>query len=110
MIRFFPTLMTISFQLLLVFYDWQIVHKIADNEAGNIEKNWLSPIPGFSVSYFPFVVSSGNEYYSLINVSTGKMQPFIRASSGNFVAMQPFLFAKDENNTLQIHTTSQIKN
>ena len=71
----------------LIIHDWKVVHEIADSEAGNTSKVWQSPMPGFNVDYFPFLVSSGLEFYSLVNVTTGTLQRFINASVKNARAM-----------------------
>ena len=56
---------------LVVFNDWKAIHRITDISPGNITKNSLLPLPNFHPEEFPFVVSSGYETCSLINVKTG---------------------------------------
>jgi len=83
--------------LLLIFHDWKVIHEISDSDAGNTYKDWQSPFPGFHVDSFPFVITSGLEFYGLLNLNSGVLQKMIKATSRNYYAMQPFFMMKDAN-------------
>ena len=68
---------------LLVVEDWKITHEIEDLNVGNGEKYWHCALPGFNMRYFPFVLTSGKEWYSLVNVKDGTASPFIKGTATN---------------------------
>ena len=57
---------------LLVIRDWQAVKRITCYSPMNKDKYCLEPLPGFDIEEFPFIVSSGRESISLINVKEGE--------------------------------------
>ena len=70
---------------LLVVSGWTVLHTVVDPVPGNIEKFWLSPPPQFDLENFPFVVSSGQISFNLVNVKTGEMGVFIDGSPQNLL-------------------------
>ena len=70
---------------LLIVHDWIVVKKglIEDPRAGNIEKFWMEPLPGFQYEKigdqeeFPWMVCSGKESINLVNVKTHLLMPLI---------------------------------
>ena len=68
---------------LMIIDDWTVLHTIVDPVSGNTEKFWLSPLPSFDLQTFPFVVSSGNNTFNVVNVKTGDMSVLINGSALN---------------------------
>ena len=56
---------------MLLIHDWKVVRIIQDQNPGNKDKCWISPIPGFDEETLPFLVCSGSQSFNLINVKTG---------------------------------------
>ena len=56
----------------------EVTKRIEEEDVGNGQKFWFSPLPGFDKNTFPFIISSGWEMYKIINVKTGDLKPFIR--------------------------------
>ena len=48
--------------------EWKELKRIVEPHTQNIGKNNLVPIPGFNEVILPFIVCSGSDYYTLINV------------------------------------------
>ena len=68
---------------ILIVHDWKIKKIIYKIEPGNFNKHWLRPLPDFDLDKYPFLISSGREFYSLINVKTMRIEKFIHSSCVN---------------------------
>ena len=53
---------------ILICHDWLVIHTIPEAIPGNTDKYWISKLPFFDFEKLPFVVISGKEAYSIINV------------------------------------------
>ena len=73
-------LLTIYPSDLLIIEDFKRVRVINSINLGSRKKFWISPLPGFDINSFPFLVCSGSQAYNLINVATGRTEPLIHAS------------------------------
>jgi len=62
---------------LLIVEDWKVMRKIDDPNPGNINKYCFMVFPGFDLKTFPFIVSSGESSFNLVNVSTGHMEVLV---------------------------------
>ena len=82
--------------------DWQTVRLIKAVHSGNMNKDYYEPLPQFDSLKFPFVMCSGYEHFSLINVLKCKTQVFIIASSPCIGPQQAFFF-KEEKYGFSIH-------
>ena len=63
---------------LLIVHEWDPIKLIMRNSEGNINKFCFTPLPGFNTKTFPFIICSGFEHISLINVKEKFMQVFIK--------------------------------
>ena len=72
----------VRFQL-VILHDWKVIHYISDPSVGNGEKYWHWTLPGFTNTDFPFVLTSGKECYSLVNVKEGTAFPLIKGTATN---------------------------
>ena len=63
---------------LLIVREWNPIKLIMRNSEGNINKFNFLPLPGFNVGKYPFIICSGFEHISLINVRELFMQVFIK--------------------------------
>ena len=54
---------------ILILDEWLTTIKIEDASNNNIQQFWITPMPGFDESTFPFLVCSGYETLSLININ-----------------------------------------
>ena len=66
------------------------------------------PMPGFDEKTFPFVISSGREFFNILNVRDYKMQALIRAPCMNIRCQQAFFFKKEENGYSMHFTTTEL--
>ena len=53
---------------LLLVRDWEPIKLIMRNSELNINKFCFAPLPGFNAKSYPFIICSGFEHISLINV------------------------------------------
>ena len=53
---------------LLIIHNWCVVRRIREEHPGNIQKDFIAQLPGFDAHRFPFLLCSGYDYFSLINV------------------------------------------
>ena len=58
---------------LLIIENWQPMKIIFRMQPTNTSKYFIAPFPNFDMKEFPFLVCSGSEHYSLINVRDYKM-------------------------------------
>ena len=63
---------------LLIVEDWNPVKRVMRNSERNINKFCFTPLPGFNAKTYPFIVCSGFEHISLINVKEHFIQVFIK--------------------------------
>ena len=93
---------------LLMIENWKPVKVIFRMMPNNHSKCYLAPFPNFDMKDFPFLVCSGSESYSLINVRDYKMQNLINASCANVRGQQAFFFKKEEFGYSLHFTTKEI--
>ena len=79
---------------LIVTRDWKVTHYISDPDSGNDMKRWQAILPFFDFNECPFVVSSGEASYNLINVKSGKMQVLASGSADNWSGQQAVCFSR----------------
>ena len=68
---------------MLIIKDWKVVREIVDPEADNLHKSFMMPLPDFDPIEFPWLLCSGQEKYSLLNVKESVFYPFIKGSAMN---------------------------
>ena len=68
---------------LLLVHNWEVVYALKDERSGNLTKQWAAPLPRFDIDTLPFLMVSGVECYSLVNVRTGKSFPLVKGSALN---------------------------
>ena len=90
---------------ILVTENWQPIRVLFRMQRTNSEKYFMRQFPQFDVREFPFVLCSGKDNYSIINVRDYKMQNFIIAPCLNARSQQAFFFL-DQEQGFQIHFTS----
>ena len=67
---------------ILIRNGWQSSDMIIEDPArSNIQKCFMMPLPGFDIEQFPFVICSGMQSWSLVNVKLNKLQSLIRSRS-----------------------------
>ena len=81
---------------LLIVKDWNPVKLILRNSAANINKFCFMALPGFNVKTYPFVICSGFEHISIINVKECFMQCFIKEPCYSVRGQQVFFFKKEK--------------
>ena len=69
--------------VMLLVNNWHVVYALEDERSGNLSKTWVAPLPRFDLDTLPFVMCSGQECYSLVNVKTGKLFPLVKGSALN---------------------------
>ena len=67
----------------LVVVDWNPVRRIVETEPGNVDKNWQQVIPSFDQDESPFIITSGRQKYSVLNVSSAQFESLIEGSANN---------------------------
>ena len=77
-------------------------------QPNNHSKYFIAPFPNFDMKAFPFLVCSGSESFSLINVRDFKMQNLIHASSVNVRTQSAFFFQVEEFGYSLHFTTKEI--
>ena len=77
---------------LLIVHSWEPVRLIKKDEPGNIQKYFIAPLPDFDEYKFPFLLCSGYEHFSLINIAEFRMQTLIDASCSTMRSQQAFFF------------------
>ena len=68
----------------LVLRNWKVTNKIIDPVPGNARKFWLKPLPNFDIEHCPFIISSGNATYNIVNVKSETMQILVQATVPNW--------------------------
>ena len=58
---------------LFIVNDWKVLHRIDDGDSKNREKHFISPIPNFDEVKFPFIITSGESSFNILNVNNGEM-------------------------------------
>ena len=68
------------------------------------------PLPRFDEIKFPFLMMSGDSSFSLLNVHTGHMEPFINTATSVKLCQAAFFFLDDAEKGMTMHftTTSEI--
>ena len=88
---------------LFIVHDWKVVRRINDPDQKNINKYSLNPFPGFDLDSMPFLVSSGESTFNLINVNTGHMEVLINAATSVLHAQTSCFFTTDSDGTHTMH-------
>ena len=73
-------IVSIVFTDLLLVHNWNPYRYISRVEPGNCQKFFFEPLPNFDEEKFPFLLCSGYESYTLINVKEGRSEVLIDAS------------------------------
>ena len=66
--------------LLFIIHDFKVIMTIREPMSGNGSKDWIKPLPQFDLDKYPFLIVSGKETFSLINVKTGTIEDMIKGS------------------------------
>ena len=90
---------------MLLIDGWQAVHRLEDADPGNFEKYWQCKLPHFDLDTFPFLVTSGQQSFNLINVRDYRMEVLILASAKNMQSQEAAFF-KEEENGYSFHFTT----
>lgn len=88
---------------LFIVHDWKVVRRINDANLQNINKYSINTFPGFDEEEFPFLATSGESTYNLVNVKTGHMEVLIRAATSALHAQPSCFFTRDSANTITMH-------
>ena len=76
---------------------WEIVKRVEDSDFKNIDKYFMTTMPGFDEETFPFILLSGESSINILNVNDGSMEPLIAAASNPKRAQTAFFFIKRTN-------------
>ena len=95
---------------ILICHDWEVIHTIDEVIPGNKDKFWISKMPFFDLQTLPFVVISGKEVFSLINVQTGKIFPLILGSAFNTRAQSSAFFIEQESESFDMNFCTLVAN
>ena len=68
---------------IIIVHNFKVVKIIYKIELGNFNKHWIAPLPGFDEISFPFLLCSGRQNFTLINVEKYKMMKLIQAPCMN---------------------------
>ena len=93
--------------LMLIIKDWKCVHEIVDPNAGNVQKSFMMTLPDFDPEEFPFMLCSGQEAYTLLNVKEGIFYPFLKGSALNSRVQQPAFFTVVEGDGIIVHFSTK---
>ena len=88
---------------LFIVEDWKVMKKIDDPDGKNINKYSFQVFPGFDLKNFPFIVSSGESSFNIINVSTGHMEVLIDAPTSALHAQTACFFRTDKLGQVTMH-------
>ena len=58
---------------IIIAHNFKVVKIIYKIQPGNFNKHWIVPLPGFDEVEFPFLLCSGRQNFTLINVGRYKM-------------------------------------
>ena len=53
-------LISVQTTSMLICKDWQIIKEIKDPNAANIDKFWMTPLPGFHTKSWPYILIAGD--------------------------------------------------
>ena len=81
---------------LLVINDWQDVRMIKQQYTGNINKDFIIPLPDFDEQRFPFLLCSGYQHICLVNIRKHILTSFIIASCPTAGSQQAFFFCNEK--------------
>ena len=82
---------------LFIVHNWKVLKRIEDDDSKNIAKFFISPIPNFDETTFPFIVMSGESSFNILNVQDGHIEPLIQAASSVKDAQTAFFFEVEES-------------
>ena len=77
---------------LLIVNDWTPVKIIKEKFFDNIDKFYFAKLPDFHAQNFPFVICSGYNHISLINVKRMQIQAFVDVSCNTSYGQEAFFF------------------
>ena len=66
---------------LFIVKDWKVVKRINDSDSKNINKYSINMFHGFDINNFPFIVTSGESTFNILNVKTGHMEVLVKAAT-----------------------------
>ena len=89
-------LLTLDPTEILITENWQFLRRISNGSENNMSQNYLHRHPQFDIVKFPFIVVSGLEHYSLVNVKDFFAQEFIISSSNTNRGQRSFFFKKEK--------------
>ena len=88
---------------LFLVKDWEVTRRINDPDSKNINKYSLSPLEGFDLDTFPFVVTSGESTFNLVNVRTGHMEVLIKAATSVLHAQTAIFYVQEGDGPVSAH-------
>ena len=83
--------------------DWSVTRRINDPDSKNINKYSINMFEGFDIETFPFVVTSGESTFNIVNVKTGHMEVLIKAATSVLHAQCSVFFVPDQDGTVSMH-------
>ena len=89
-------LLTVDPTGILITENWQLLRRISNGSENNMSQNYLHRHPEFDIVKFPFVVVSGLEHFSLVNVKDFFAQEFIASSCNMHRGSRAFFFKKEK--------------
>ena len=93
---------------LLIVQNWSPVKRVMRNSENNINKFCFMPLPGFNIKSYPFIICSGFEHISLINVKEMFIQVFVKEPCNTVRGQQAFFF-KEEKYGHSLHFASKFR-
>ena len=81
---------------IIITENWQQLRRISNGSENNMDQNYIRRHPNFNIVKFPFLIVSGLEHYSLVNVKEFFAQEFIVSTSNNYRGQQSFFFRKEK--------------
>ena len=76
---------------IFIIEDWLDYHEVKDPRSCNYQKYFITPIPRFSDN-FPFIVCTGFESISIVNVNTKQIQTLINSPCKHIYSQQAIFF------------------
>ena len=88
---------------LFIVKNWEVSRRINDNDSKNINKYSINMFHGFDLNDFPFIVTSGESTFNIVNVKTGHMEVLVKAATSVLHAQTSVFFVPEENGTVSMH-------
>lgn len=83
--------------------NWRVTKRINDPDSKNINKYSINMFEGFNLEAFPFIVTSGESTFNLVNVKTGHMEVLIKAATSVLHAQTSIFFVREPDGTVSAH-------